>query len=463
MSRAAAATCPSIGVSSGSAEDTSHGTEGLRRVHVFAAVLCATVFSVDLVEIALGPAFAAIFSAPPHRLGGAALTALLCSVYAGAVVGAPTLGWIADTRGLRTSLVISTLWLSVSSLGAAASGSTTSLIAWRMLSGIALGGLPPLIIAYLTDFTPRHLRGRVIFFMCAAAYLAPPATIFYLRGHEMHPAFGLEAWRWPLLTGSAICMAAGLLLMSLPEAPHWLAATGRVEELQRVRARVSRSRLVWAIPRHSTNLPVDTLIAARGSARGNLIMLSAISFTLAAATVSFPLVTGPILLARHVNVTDALLYIGLANFGPVIATFSTGLVVDRLPRRSVMWLCAAMMLVSSIAFVLNGPRVVVAGSLILFAVATSLYMPTLTAFGAELFRPAVRARATSIAWLANRTAGVVVPAVLIPLSHSGSVVWVGIVLCLTLTANLALLTIPKTQPGTSIAGQKRRILKPATR
>jgi MFS transporter, putative metabolite:H+ symporter len=69
-------------------------------LHAFAALLCAVGFGIDLMEISVGNALSAVFSAPPYALSPRSLAWLLSSVYVGAVIGAPLLGWAADRNGL---------------------------------------------------------------------------------------------------------------------------------------------------------------------------------------------------------------------------------------------------------------------------------------------------------------------------------------------------------------------------
>lgn len=408
----------------------------LRTLHLFALIVCACLLAMDFMEIGLGQAYAALFSVAPYHLGNVALTALLCSVFAGAAVGAPLLGLLADRSGLRSALVVAAFWLSATSVLAGTSRSTEMLIFWRTLSGMALGGVPPLIIAYMTDLAPQRFRGPLIFTMCALAYLAPPATTFFMRAWINATLLGVEAWRWPLLLGGAVCLVTGLAFCLLTEAPHWLRLNGHSSALAHYTRRLAGSRVIMTA--HSGE-PVPSNVprpSTRRDAGKRLAWLSAVSATLAAATVSFPLVTGPLLLARHVNLSDTLLYIALANFGPIGATLVAGRFVDRFRRRDAMALCAAVMLISVAGFVLGGSAFMIGVSLIVFTLMTTLYMPVMTTFGAELFPPSIRARATSIAWLANRTAGTLVPALLIPLSRGGHVVWVGSLLCLFLATNL---------------------------
>ena len=179
-------------------------------LHAFAALLCAVGFGIDLMEISVGNALSAVFSAPPYALSPRPLAWLLSSVYVGAVIGAPLLGWAADRSGLRRTLMVTLLWLGVTSSLAAAGSSPQWLTVFRFLSGVALGAYPPLMIAYLTAIAPPRYRGVVIFWVCGAAYLAPPVAIFLIRWLTPVQPFGIEGWRWPFALAGAGALVVGV-------------------------------------------------------------------------------------------------------------------------------------------------------------------------------------------------------------------------------------------------------------
>ena len=199
----------------------------LTRLHLWVIVLCAAAFAIDLMEVTLGNALSAIFSAAPYRLAPQQVSWLLVSVYVGAIIGAPVMGRLGDRFGLKKILMIVVFWLSATSLLGATSPSPLALMGFRFLSGIALGAIPPLMIAYLTDISPIGRRGLVVFLVCAIAYLAPPAAIFGLRWLTVSRPFGVEAWRWPLAAGGVLAAFVSFAFLYLPEGPRWLLASGQ--------------------------------------------------------------------------------------------------------------------------------------------------------------------------------------------------------------------------------------------
>jgi putative MFS transporter len=418
----------------------------LTGLHLAVVALCACGFAVDLMELALGSALSAVFSAPPHRLPQLQLSWLLAAVYAGAIVGAPAVGWLGDRVGARLALAGALVWLGASSLLAALSPTVGQLIVWRFLSGVALGAYPPLMIAYLADIFPPGRRGIIIFAVSAAAYLAPPAVIFAVRWlTPLHP-FGVDGWRWPLYAAGISCLLIGPGFLWLPEGPGWLLAKSRLAAAATVGDPFARSSAVSGRGASRPERPTAGAAGRRGHADSRLIWLSLIYFLIPWATVAFPLLTGPLLLARHFDLANTLFYVGIAALGPAVGTLLSGLVVDRFTRRAFMTCSAILMLAAVVVFFSASAPIVLGVSVISFGVASALYLPTMTIYGAELFGADVRGRATTAAWAINRIAAATAPALLLPLLRANHVVAVGLVVAGALVASILVLMLLAPRP-----------------
>jgi putative MFS transporter len=180
---------------------------------------------------------------------------------------------------------------------------------------------------------------------------------------------------------------------------------------------------------------------ARPVSPARFLILCLVYFLIPWATVAFPLLTGPMLLARHVDLSDTLFYVALATFGPALGTIAGGGVIEGMGRRPMMAACVGVMALSTLVFFYVPGLVPMTASIIVFGVGSALYLPALTTYGAELFAPAVRGRATSIAWAANRIGAALSPALLLPLVQAGRFSVVEAVLGLTLVANLAAVAV----------------------
>lgn len=415
-------------------------------LHLFAVALCAAGFTFDLLEIALGSALSAVFSLPPHKASSQELSWLLASVYVGAAIGAPLMGWLADKWGRRRVIMAVLLWLGAFSLFAAASMDTAHLTLFRGLSGVALGAYPPLMIAYLTDLLPPARRGMLILVAIALASLGPVAGIFLVRWLTPLQPLGIEAWRWGFIVGGAGATLVGLAFRALPESPRWLASQGRLICAEVVLARFERSKPLSVLA-SETQTPVEKVQSPspmhtnfisnvqRWSVVGLLFHLSPW------ATVAFPLLTGAVLTQKGFNLSDTLLFVGLSTFGPFAGTLLAAQVVDRAERRIALCLCALAMAASGWCFIkANIPLWLVVSS-VGFNVFSSIYVSVLNVYGAEISPTMNRALSISAAWSMNRIGAVVAPFVLLPLLQTGGLTSMFIVISVTLGVSVLLLLL----------------------
>jgi putative MFS transporter len=371
--------------------------------------------AIDMIEIAIGNVLATVFSSQSHRMNSTDLSWLLASMYFGAVLGAPVIGWISDRRGIRTCLAAALAWLALMSCLAGASVTLLQLSVFRFLSGLALGAIPPLLIAYLTRIAPARHRGAFIFWVCGSAALVPPLALLLIRWLiRLHP---LDGWRWPFYGAGVLALVAGGVLARLPESHAWPAAGTAAAAGRRA----------------------DDVDGERN--RGRFAFVACIYFLLPWATVGFPLLTGPILLRQGYDLNQALLYVTLATVGPSIASFLSTPFVDRFDRRVILAGCAVLMIGAVATFVVAESPAGLAAALIVFGIAAAIYVTALTIYAAEIFPAAVRTFATSSAWAINRAASAIVPLILVPLAGIHSVAMAMLPICVALGASVLLIGV----------------------
>jgi putative MFS transporter len=216
------------------------GSVPITLLHLGAAALCAVGFGLDLMEIAVSNALSAVFSTPPNAVSPSQLSWLLASVYIGAVLGAPALGSLADRLGVQRVLTGALLWLGLTSLLAASRSNPIWFGCFRLLSGIALGAYPPLMVAYLTSITPPRYRGLLLFWVCGFAYLAPPLALFLIRWLTPIRPLGIEGWRWPFALAGLAALVVGAAFRRLPEPANWLVARGRTDFTAKINSSFER-------------------------------------------------------------------------------------------------------------------------------------------------------------------------------------------------------------------------------
>lgn len=419
------------------------------RLHVTAMLTCGIGMTIDTLEMAFGGVLGTVFSAQPRPVPPGELGLLLAAVFIGAALGAPLLGWWADRRGRRITLVGLMLWIALASLGAAMAHGVGQLTLCRFLAGVALGGYPPIVIAYLTDLLPPQRRGTLIFLSLTPALLGPPAAIFMVRWLAPLQPLGLEGWRWGFLIGAGCALLSALSFLALPESPRWLRARGRQAQAEAVLQSFERSATVLAAlpdtPARPSESPAAGADAARPLPMRRRWLAVVGLFSLSPwATIAFPLLTGAVLAQRGFKLDAALLIFGMSSLGPLVGTLIASSVMDRIDRRIAMAACVVAMLACGAAFSFSTGTAALIVAMGLFNLAVSLYVSLLTVYSAELFPTHQRASATSIAWAINRLGGALGPLLLVPtLRSAGPDVMFAVVAASLLTTLAVLATSPR--------------------
>lgn len=431
----------------------------LTRLHAVVLALCGLAFAFDLMEIAFGGALAAIFSAPPYALSPGQLSWLLSGVYIGAIAGTATMGGLADRHGRRRVLSWLLVLLALTSVLAALSRDALELTLARAASGLALGAFPPLMVVLLTDLLPARRRGPAILLVCGLAYLGAPAGIFLMRYLGPIQPLGVEAWRWVFWLGAAgSAVLAAALWRWVPESPRWLLARGRVDEAEAVVARFERSPvLLRALPTLPVPLPEarapggDGMVRHLRGRRG-FALLATLYFLAAWSTVAFPLLSGAVMLEKGLRLSDTLLYVGLATFGPCLGGLLTAGFADALERRTALAGCALLILAAMAAFMLSDHGAVIALAGLLVTLAASIYVPLLNLYGAEVAEGGSRGQVVTGSWAFNRIGAALSPLLLLPLlKGQGAMAMFGVMalsLCLSL---LVLAVAPRGQASRAVA------------
>lgn len=417
---------------------TTAGAEPFTRLHALILGVCGLGFAFDLGEVAMGSALIAIAGAPPMAAPPGAVAWLGASIYVGAVVGAPLLGWLSDGRGRRTALVATLLLLFVTSIGAAAARDVGELIAWRIASGLALGAYPPVMMSYLAEVMPTPRRGTLLMLAAAIGAIGAPLFLFLLRALTPLMPLGIDGWRWTIALAGLGAGTVALMVLRLPESPRFLAKAGRAADAAAVTARFAGSRVLLAL---RAPAPRRRAAAVPASAGGGRTLLFAILLFLLVpwATIAFPLLTGAVLVQMGFAVNQALLFIAVASLGPVIGSVLAALGIERVERRTAAFAAAAGLLVSGTAFVLGESELALAGWILAYNVFGAIYNAVLFIYVAELFPTEVRTKATAVAWAANRIGSIIAPLVCLRLLAAEGPTVLFAVVAGTLALSLALL------------------------
>ena len=161
------------------------------------------------------------------NLSSAQVGILLSSGLFGMMLGAFLSGPAADRFGRKAVFQWTMFIFPISSLACAFAWDFTSLIAFRFLVGIGLGGETPVVTALMGEFIPAKDRGKVqglLNTFWAVGWLAA-ATLSYFVIPNI-----ADGWRWAFVAGAVPALYIWVVRRNLPESPRWLALQNRDEE-----------------------------------------------------------------------------------------------------------------------------------------------------------------------------------------------------------------------------------------
>lgn len=139
----------------------------------------------------------------------------------GAVIGAATMGRLADLFGRRVVFMVDLSLFVVFAVLSAISWDVWSLVAFRFLLGAAVGADYPIAATYLSEFMPARVRGK----WTVGAFSFQAAGM--LMGAGLGVAILLSdvgeslSWRLMLAAGSIPALIIVWLRRNVPESPKW--------------------------------------------------------------------------------------------------------------------------------------------------------------------------------------------------------------------------------------------------
>ncbi len=281
-----------------------------------------------------------VFQLSAYQLGITVSIALV-----GTVLGALTSGALGQRIGSREALRWMALLYLVSSLGCALAWSWHSLLAFRLIGGLGIGGSSVLGPVYIAEMAPARIRGRlvglfqiniVIGILLAYASNFGIATVV-ANGHT---------WRWQLGVAALPALLFFLLLFGVPRSARWLLTQGRTEEARDVLALLGSQNAQAEVEELHNAIHTDTANASAPLFTRSLRLPIFLAFTIGL----FNQLAGINAILYYLNdifreagfssvsVNTQTVIIGLMN---LVATLLGASVVDRLGRKTLLLAGAA--------------------------------------------------------------------------------------------------------------------------
>jgi len=312
------------------------------------AALGSFLFGFDTAVISgTTEALTTVYSLTEGLLGFTVASALIGTLFGALLVGRPSDWW-----GRRPVLTVLAVLYLVSAVGCAFAWNWWSLLFFRWIGGIAVGGASVVSPVYITEIAPARRRGLLVAVSQLNIVVGILAAYFsnYLVASVLgpeHPA----AWRWMFgieAAPAAIFLGASFLI---PESPRWLVRTG-----DRARAEMALIRFGHENPLREVEEIEQSLTSERQGHRESLFQRRyAKPLLLAAMIAAFNQLDGinaviyytaDIFRMAGADKAGALMQsviIGLTN---LVMTVFAMVLIDRIGRKS-------LLLAGSVTFVLS--------------------------------------------------------------------------------------------------------------
>jgi putative MFS transporter len=245
---------------------------GFTRFHRKAVLVTGAAWTFVAMEILLVGFVAPIFTGL-WDLNGRMQGLVNSAALAGSLVGSLALGRLSDRIGRRTIFQYSILWYAAFTAMTALSWGPWSVMTFRFLAGLGLGGLLVVDPSMLAEYLPPQRRGRFLVFLDfwwpVGLLLATGLSYVFLG--PTFDRFGDWSWRYLFLAAAFPAFLAFLVRRTLPESPYFLARRGRSDEAAEVLSEIAgkpvAAETIEAPP--ETTSSIRDLIA--GTVRGRAI------------------------------------------------------------------------------------------------------------------------------------------------------------------------------------------------
>jgi sugar porter (SP) family MFS transporter len=164
-----------------------------------------------------------------YHLSPTLLGVTVSSALVGTVLAAMTAGIPGQRLGRRDSLRVMAAFYVISALGCAFAWNWSSLIVFRFIGGVGIGGSSVLGPMYIAEIAPAKWRGRLVGFFqvnIVVGILLAYVSNFLIASLHL----GAQEWRWQLGISGVPAILFLVTLFGIPRSPRWLATQAKLDE-----------------------------------------------------------------------------------------------------------------------------------------------------------------------------------------------------------------------------------------
>lgn len=328
--------------------------------------------------------------------------------FVGMALGATLGGLLADRFGRRQVFALTLLVYGLATGASALAGSVAVLIVLRFLVGLGLGAELPVASTLVSEYAPRHIRGRIV--VALEAFWAVGWILAALLGYLLIPNVP-DGWRWALAVGLIPTAYAAAVRFGLPESVRYLEKRGRTEEAERAVRRFEDAAGVDPVPSPpvAEQPPASPLSIWSPQLRGRTTALWIVWFCINLSYYGAFIWLPTLLVNQGFGLVKSFEYTLIITLAQLPGYAAAAILIERWGRRPTL---ATFLIGSAVAAGLFGLASTPA-TLIAAGCALSFFnlgaWGALYAIGPELYPTAVRGSATGAAAGFGRIASIVAP------------------------------------------------------
>ncbi|WP_087872229.1 MFS transporter [Arthrobacter globiformis] len=329
----------------------------------------------------------------------------------GILIGSPIGGWASDKFGRKPIFMFDIGLFAIASGMQFFIDSPVWLVVVRLLMGIAIGTEYAVGWPLMAEFSPTHLRGRLMAAMGIAWYGG--FMIAFLTGHLLNEYTDLS-WNFILGTSTFIAVAIFLARLGMPESPRWLWSVGRKDEARALATRYMPDDALDDLQHEDVRKGSFGMLFSKEYWRSTLFISG---FWFCAVTPYFAIATFADSVLNQYGLAGGLAGgVGLSAvaLAGVVVTF---LLIEKIGRRALtvppQWLCAVVLAV--IGLWAGAPAIIVLILFLVFSFFNAGYNTLTNVYPGEVLPTEIRGIGTGFAAAVSRV-GAGIGTFLLPIS-----------------------------------------------
>jgi putative MFS transporter len=345
----------------------------------------------------------------PGLFGTSGVAGFIAALFSGLFIGTIACGFLADRFGRRAIFTYALLWYAIANTFMAFQTTAFGLNSWRFISGLGIGVELITIGSYLTEFAPKHLRGRAFAICQAVGFTAVPIVAFLSYLLVPLAPLQIDGWRWVVLIGGSGAAFIWWFRRNLPESPRWLASKNRLEEADRIVCMLEEKIVAERGQPLSAPEPTGPVLHLSRFRemwlppyRSRTIMLIVFHIFQTVSFFGFANWVPTLLIKQGITVTSSLLYTTLIGLAAPIGPLLGYLIADRFERKHVIVVMAALNIVCGLTFSQVSAPLIIVSLGICLTLSSNIISFTYHAYQQELYPTNIRARAVGFVYSWSR-------------------------------------------------------------